>query len=435
MELVINSADKKMIIASTIGSGFELFDFLSFVFLSSIIAKIFFPPHMQSFAIFFTYLTITISYLFRPIGGLILAHIGDKYGRKFSFTFSILLMSIPSFVISILPTFATIGYLATALIIIARIFQGFSLGGEVPGSVTYIAEKFRNKNYYFYCAWLTFGANFGLAIGSQFIHFLNENTTPAFMLSIGWRIPFLIGGLLTIIGFYIRYHLSETNEFKELQNNKKISNIPLITLLKEYKTQIFCAFFLCFVVSLNTSIFHIFLPNLLTSYYKLSINNTTNMSVIGALVMAVFSLMFAFIVRFMIVISVLRISLCGLIFVLLITYLNINQINGSLQYNLFSLYFIVIIISITLAGVNGLFFGILASLFPTKVRYTGISFSYNLAYIIGAGLTPLWTSLIIEKTNSYNSIIAVCLFVAVLTLLSTIQLNKLLQKTNELVQH
>jgi MFS family permease len=431
---MINSADKKMIIASAIGSGFELFDFLSFVFLSSIIAKIFFPPEIQSFAIVFTYLTITISYLFRPIGGLILAHIGDKYGRKFSFTFSILLMSIPSFVISILPTFHSIGYFATALIIIARIFQGFSLGGEVPGSITYIAEKFKNKNYYFYCAWLTFGANFGLAIGSQFIHILNENTSPEFMLSIGWRIPFFVGGFLTILGFYIRYSLSETKEFKDLQHNKKISKIPLLTLLKEYKQQVVCAFFLCVIVSLTTSIFHVFLPNLFTNYYKLSINNTTNMSVIGALVMAVFSLLFAFIVRFMIVISVLRISLCGLIFVLIITYSNITQINDSLQYNLFSLYFIVIIISITLTGVNGLFFGILASLFPTKVRFTGISFSYNLAYIIGAGLTPLWTSLIIEKTNGYSYIIAVCLVVAAMSLISTIPLNKLMLKSNELLQ-
>ena len=137
------NTDKKMIVATTIGSIFEIFDFLSFVFLSSIIADLFFPPNIHHLAMLFTYLTITMTYLLRPIGGLILGHLGDKYGRKSVFTISILLMSIPSFVIGLLPTFQAIGYLATILLVISRILQGFSLGGEVPGSITYIAEKFK----------------------------------------------------------------------------------------------------------------------------------------------------------------------------------------------------------------------------------------------------------------------------------------------------
>ena len=153
----------KMLIAATLGSFFEIFDFLSFVFLSPIIAKLFFPPQSHSLSILFTYLTITMSYLLRPVGGLVLGYFGDKYGRKSVFTVSILLMSIPSFAIGLMPTFHKVGYLATFIIVLARILQGFSLGGEIPGSITYMAEKFPNKNYFFYCAWLTTGANIGVA--------------------------------------------------------------------------------------------------------------------------------------------------------------------------------------------------------------------------------------------------------------------------------
>lgn len=180
-----NSANLKLIVATTIGSIFEIFDFIAFVFLTPILAEIFFPKDMASKAVWFTYLTIAISYLLRPIGGIILGHLGDKYGRKSVFSLSILLMSVPSLIIGILPTYQQIGYLATLLLVIMRILQGFSVGGEVPGSITYIAEKFKSVNYFFACAWLTFGANFAVSVGSQAIKLLTENTSPEFMHSIG----------------------------------------------------------------------------------------------------------------------------------------------------------------------------------------------------------------------------------------------------------
>ena len=135
------SGNLKLIIATTIGSIFEIFDFIAFVFLSPILAELFFPKELASKAIWFTYLTIAISYLLRPIGGIILGHLGDKYGRKTVFSISILLMSIPSLLIGIMPTYASIGYFATGILIFMRILQGFSVGGKVTGSLTYIVEK------------------------------------------------------------------------------------------------------------------------------------------------------------------------------------------------------------------------------------------------------------------------------------------------------
>ncbi|MDD3266071.1 MAG: MFS transporter [Burkholderiales bacterium] len=417
---VNNATNKKLIIATTIGSIFEIFDFIAFVFLTPILAEVFFPQGLNNKAVWFTYLTIAISYLLRPVGGIILGHLGDKYGRKSVFTISILLMSLPSLVIGLLPTYAQIGYFATALLIIMRILQGFSVGGEVPGSITYIAEKFKSANYFFACAWLTFGANFAVATGSQGIKLLTTYTSPEFMHSIGWRLPFLFGSLLTIIGFYIRRSISESEAYQEIQKQKQINKIPLVELFKNYRYPIISGILLSIIVSLTTSIFHVFLPTLFVTYYHFELSQTAGISAVGAITMACASLLFAYLVKFINPITILRVSLLGLVGIftaIALEIINLGQID--------KLYLWVIIISFVLAGVNGLFFAILADLFPTTIRYSGIAVCYNFAYILGAGITPLWTSSIMEITQSYHLIIMVCLSIATISLLNTFNIKKL----------
>ena len=413
----------KMIVAVTIGSVFEIFDFLSFVFLSSIIAQLFFPKEIPSLAIVLTYVTISVSYLLRPIGGIILANIGDKYGRKSVFTLSVLLMSIPSLIVGILPTFHQIGYLATILMILARILQGFSVGGEVPGSITYIAEYFKHKNVYFYCAFLTFGANIGVVIAALLINFLNKHTTHEFMYTYGWRIPFLLGSLLTILGFYIRKSLKESQSFKILQQHKQISKVPFFTLLAKYKPQVIMGILLCLVVSVMTSVFHVFLPNLFITYFKINIHTATNLTTVGAFVMAVGSLQMGYCTKYINPITIIQTALCGLAVVLIFLSIQIINLNHIITHYVYLLYLFQIIISILLSGVNGIFFGLLPQLFDTQVRFSGVSVSFNVAYLLGAGLTPLWTSLILHNTHNYHYIMIICLFVVILSFINTIFLK------------
>lgn len=414
------NSNRKLIIATTIGSIFEIFDFISFVFLTPILAELFFPKESSSKAVLFTYMTIAISYLLRPIGGIILGHLGDKYGRKSVFSISILLMSLPALIIGLLPTYAQIGYLATALLMLMRILQGFSVGGEVPGSITYIAEKFKHTNYFFACAWLTFGANFAVAAGSFGIKLLIAHTSTEFMHTIGWRIPFLFGSLLTIIGFYIRKSISESEAFQEIKKHKTNSKIPLVQLWQNYRYPIISGILLSIIVSLTTSIFHVFLPNLFVTYFHFDLSQTAGISSVGAITMALASLLFAYLTRFINPIQILRLSLVSLVVIFLaITFnmISIAQIN--------QLYLWVIIISFILAGVNGLFFAILADLFPTEIRYSGIAVCYNFAYILGAGITPLWSSSILEITHSYHQITFICLVVATVSLINTINIKRL----------
>ncbi|MBP9742266.1 MAG: MFS transporter [Burkholderiales bacterium] len=413
----INKNSKYKLIASVVvGNTLEYIDFITFIFLAPIIADLFFPKQHPELATMLTYTTIVITYLFRPIGGIIFGNIGDKYGRKTVLGFTILLMAIPSFIIGILPTFKEIGYFAPAILILMRILQGCSIGGEVPGSITYVVENFRHKNYMLHCAMLTCGANIGIVVGSQVVSFLINHTSPVFIYTIGWRIPFLGGGLLAIIGFYIRIFLTESEEFINLRATKKISKVPFFALLKDFNSEIISGILLCMIVSLTTSIFHVFLPGLLVKHYSFRLAAATNFSSIGAATMAIFSLFFAWITKYIAPIKITYIAVIGLISLLLVILIFGDNLRLE-EKNLAHLYGVVFICGILIAGINGLFFGLLADLFPTNVRYSGISACYNIAYILGASSTPLWASeLIIISESSYKYIIAVCfIFLLVFT--------------------
>lgn len=406
----------KMLVATVIGSFFEIFDFLVFVFLTPIIARLFFPEENYFLATLFTFATVTVSYLLRPIGGIILGSMSDLYGRKTVFILSILLMSIPSLLISFLPTFAQIGYAAPILLIFLRILQGLSLGAEVPGGITYVTEKFHKTNYYFCLSFLTFGANTGVATAALFMGYLHTHTSEAFMYSYGFRIPFILGSILAIIGVYIRKSVTESEEFIELKKSKKISHKPFVTLLKGYKQYIVLGIVLALIVSITTSVFHIILPELFELYLHAKLQHSINVSVVGALILAVLSVFFAFLTRY---ISPIILARFGLIALLTIFVSSISLTFMDSSYLVRNIYSLVVLISIAISTVNGVFPGILVDLFPTEVRFSGVAICYNIAFVLGAGLTPLWTNSIMAFSHNLLPIFFICAGATCVTLALT----------------
>lgn len=412
-----------MFLAISIGNIFEMFDFFVFVFLSSILADLFFPSKIGSLSLLFTYMMITISYLLRPVGGIILGSLGDKYGRKSVFAVTILCTAIPSLVIGLLPTYAQIGYLAPILLIISRILQGFSAGAELPGAITFLAEKYSQKNYYYYCAWISFGANMSIAGGALLIRAIINSMDHAFLYSYGWRIPFLCGSLLAIVGFYIRRYITDTEQFQALSRQKKIQKIPAFSLFAKHKVAIVLGIFLVLNLSLITSVFHLFLPSLFIKYIHLTLSESAGVSAIGTITLAIFTLFFAIATYKFNPLRLIQISTIGLIIVFSLILSNYILLN-----NLHNLYVAVIIVSILIAGVNGMFAGVLVELFPTEVRYSGVAVCFTIAAAIGGGLTPLWASTILMLMNSYMYIIWICLLVSIVCLVDIYYLQRYLRK-------
>lgn len=409
----LQPTQQKFLIAATLGSTLEFFDFITFIFLSPILAKLFFPGYFKhQLGIMALYLTISLSYLFRPIGGIIIGALSDKFGRKNVYISSIMCMALPSLVIACMPTYRSIGYSATVIIILARILQNISLGGEFPNSITYIVEKFRNTNYFFLCSWLIFGANLGIASSAQLVQLLIKHTSSSFMLTYGWRIPFILGSFIAIIAIYLRKHATESEEFLSYKNNLIVS--PILNLIKKYKLALFCGTWITFVISLSTAIFHIFLPNLLVEHFAFNLTTALNISSAGAISLAIFSVLFAYTTKYINPGTIIIATGSALVVTLFLVLFYGIDLNVKNDFNLAYLYGTIIIISIFLSGINGVFFGILVDLFPPQIRCTAVSICYNTAYLMGAGLTPIWANEILKLTGDFRYVIAICLIVSLL---------------------
>src|SRR5437868_7368289 len=201
----LTGQDYKTLSLAALGGALEFYDFIIFVFFATVIGELFFPPsvpdwlrQLQTYGIF------AAGYLARPLGGIIMAHFGDLLGRKKMFTLSILLMSVPTMLMGLLPTYATIGLLAPIALLLLRVMQGAAVGGEVPGAWVFVSEHVPARNVGYACGTLTAGLTAGILLGSFVATGMNTLFTPAELVDWGWRVPFLLGGVFGIGSMYLR---------------------------------------------------------------------------------------------------------------------------------------------------------------------------------------------------------------------------------------
>ncbi len=209
--------DYKTLSLSALGGTLEFYDFVIFVFFAVTISHLFFPPDMPEWMAQLQTLGIfAAGYLARPIGGIIIAHFGDRLGRKRMFALSVFLMSLPTFVIGILPTYASIGVAAPLLLLLMRMLQGAAIGGEMPGAWVFVAEHLPKERYGLGIGVLTSGITGGILLGSIVAIVINRVYITEEVLDFAWRIPFILGGIFGFVAVYLRRFLSETPIFKEL---------------------------------------------------------------------------------------------------------------------------------------------------------------------------------------------------------------------------
>ncbi len=228
--------DLKILSLSSLGGMLEFYDFIIFVFFASYISHLFFPPTLDPFwALLNTYGTFAAGYLARPLGGIIMAHFGDKNGRKNMFMLSILLMVIPTFALGLMPTFESIGYAAPVFLILVRLFQGIAIGGELPGAWVFISEHAPKQNLYFSIGVLTSAVVAGILLGS-IVTMIVKNIWSDDAIQGGMsRVPFIIRGIFGIISIYLRTYLIETPIFKKTHELNDIDKMPIKTVSIKHK--------------------------------------------------------------------------------------------------------------------------------------------------------------------------------------------------------
>ncbi|MDT2004186.1 MFS transporter [Rhodococcus opacus] len=229
---------RRAITAAAIGNFITWFDFAAYGFLAVLLGQIFFPSENPATSLLATFAAFGVAFLMNPIGGFVFGRLGDKVGRKKILATVIILMSLSTFAVGLLPGYATIGLAAPALLVTLRIIQGFAAGGEPGGAATFLVEsakrgrRARTVSFWHCSSYLANAAASVLILG------LNAALSETAMFEWGWRIPFLIAGPLGLVGLYIRLKLSDTAEFERLQSSGEVSESPVKDALSTSRRQI-----------------------------------------------------------------------------------------------------------------------------------------------------------------------------------------------------
>ncbi|WOE78673.1 MFS transporter [Pseudomonas protegens] len=376
-------SDYKTLGLAALGGALEIYDFIIFVFFALTLSQLFFPPEMpewlrllQSFGIFVT------GYLARPLGGILMAHFADRLGRKKVFSLSILMMALPCLLIGIMPTYAQIGYFAPLLLLALRVLQGAAVGGEVPSAWVFVAEHAPRAHRGYALGFLQAGLTFGYLLGALTATLLARVFSPEEILDHAWRYPFLLGGVFGVIGVWLRRWLSETPVFVALQNQRdSAGELPLRTVLREHRLAILPALILTCVLTSAVVVFVVITPTMMQKSFGMSASHTFALSSLGIVFLNIGCILAGLIVDRL---GAWRtVMLYSLLLPLGIAVLYGCLISGGewigLAYAIAGLG----------CGVVGAVPSVMVSLFPPRIRVSGISFTYNIAYALWASTTPL----------------------------------------------
>ncbi|WP_133666514.1 MFS transporter [Paraburkholderia sp. BL10I2N1] len=391
MTRALKGSDYKTLGLAALGGALEFYDFIIFVFFAPAIGQLFFPASMpdwlrqlQTFGIF------AAGYLARPLGGIIMAHFGDLFGRKRMFTLSVLLMSVPTLMMGLLPTYTSIGVFAPVLLLVFRVLQGAAVGGEVPGAWVFVSEHVPQRHVGYACGTLTAGLTAGILLGSLIAAAVNRHFAPAEIAAYAWRIPFLAGGVFGLFSVYLRRWLHETPVFAELKQRKSLAaEIPLKAVLRDHGRAVIVSMLLTWMLSAAIVVVILMTPTLLQKQFHIDPATALLANCAATLCLTIGCVTAGSIAG--------RIGAGRTIFVgglaLAVSYYAMMQ---QLAVDTSSL--------VPLYAVSGFFVGVIGAIpfvmvkaFPPVVRFSGISFSYNVAYAIFGGLTPVVVSLMMKS--------------------------------------
>ncbi|WP_446470517.1 MFS transporter [Xenorhabdus stockiae] len=389
----LNKQDYKTLSLAALGGALEFYDFIIFVFFAVVLGELFFPAdipewlrQLQTFGIF------AAGYLARPLGGIIMAHFGDLAGRKKMFSLSILLMALPTLIIGMLPTYTTIGIIAPLLLLVMRIMQGAAIGGEVPGAWVFVAEHVPRKHIGFACGILTAGLTLGILLGSLVATAITSVYSKQEVLDWAWRLPFFLGGLFGLCAMYLRRWLHETPIFKEMQARKALSDgLPLKSVIQNHKRAITVSMLLTWLLSAGIVVIILMTPTYMQTVFHLEQSMT-----LKANSLAIVSLFISCVLvgHFCDKWGASKVLLAGSLLLGAAAWFFYHNISHD-PIRLYSAYAIVGFS----VGVIGAVPFIMVHSYPPEVRFSGISFSYNLAYAIFGGLTPIIITLLMQYTQ------------------------------------
>jgi len=398
-------------LAGAIGSLLEWYDFAIFGFLAPIMGPLFFPHEDPIVALIQTYGVFAAGYLMRPIGGLVFGYVADRIGRTHALRWSIAAMAVPTVLVGLLPTYAQVGVWSAAMLILLRLIQGVSVGGELVTSVTFLVESAPQGRRGFYGSWAFFGAVGGILLGSGVVAFIELFIDNAGMTAGGWRIPFLLGLVIFLFGNWLRSALAA-----DPVKTTVAESMPIKIVLTQHLGSVFHLIAAMLLFSISFYILFVWMP---TYQSKIIPNPVAHAMVINTVTMALMLMMIPIAGWLADKFGFRRVMLLGI------------GLTGILAYPLFLWIDTGTLIAALVAGllfavITGLVQGpmpaLLAQTFPANIRNTGVGLAYNVTLAVFGGTAPMVCTWLIKDSHNiaapayYLAALAAISFVAMATL-------------------
>ena len=385
---------RRAIVGASVGNTVEWFDFAVYGYLAVTLGAVFFPSEDPTISLLSSFAVFGVAFVMRPLGGLFFGPLGDRIGRQRTLATVIILMSVSTFAIALLPGYATIGIWAPILLVAARLLQGFSAGGEFGGASAFIAEYSPDNRRGFLVSWLEFSTLIGFILGSTSVLVLSSVLSEDALTSWGWRIPFLLAGPLGLIGLYIRLRLDDTPEFRALESAGEVSQSPFKETITQNWRPILQVAGLVIIQNAGFYIVLTYMQTYITEQLGFSTTSASLSTVLTLLVgMALIPPLGALSDR----VGRKPVLMASCVGFVVLTYplfllLNAGSLAGAIAAHVALGALLAVYLSTTIAA--------LTELFPTRVRYGGFSIGYNISVAIFGGAAPFLATYLISVTGN-----------------------------------
>jgi len=379
----------RVLAAASIGNALEWYDILVYGYFAVTISKLFFPTADPTTALLLTFGTFGVSYLVRPLGAIVLGAYADRAGRRAAMLLSIVIMTIGTGLMAIMPTYATIGIAAPIAVLVARLLQGFAVAGEFGSATAFLVEHSKDRKGFF-ASFQWFGQGLAAVLASFFGVVLFGWMTADQLNSWGWRVPFFFGLLIGPIGLYIRKHVGETPEFRE----QGPARAPVKQMFAEYWDRLLMCIGIV-ILSTSSNYIILYMPTYAIKELHLPQSLGFIATMIGGLLLTFGAPFFGHLsdhvgrTRMMVIVSVLFAVSAYPAFVLLVANPSLLGIVG-----------IVCWLSLLKAAYSGVLPALMAELFPISTRSTGIAVAYNTSVPIFGGFAPAIATWLVAATGS-----------------------------------
>ncbi|MGH7867879.1 MAG: MFS transporter [Candidatus Dormibacteraceae bacterium] len=398
---------RRAVAAAAIGNITEWYDFGVYAYLVPVITKVFFSGLPNSVAVIYVFAVFSVSFLVRPLGGLIFGPLGDRIGRTKVLSITVIMMAAGTTVLGLLPSYAAVGISAPLMVLAVRVVQGLSTGGEYSGAMTFIAEYSADRKRGFLCSWLEFGTLTGYAFGASLVTVLTMILSKQQMLTWGWRLPFLLALPLGIAGLYLRTRLKETPAFENLlaesEEQQGISaKAALRAVFFDHWRDMLLAGGIVIVWNVTNYLLTSYVPTYLTTTLPqtgkggLSVNVSNLLQIV---VLVALMVVITFIGRFSDHFGRRPVMLIGSGALIVLGLPSVWLLRTG---ELFPTFLGLLVMGLMLVCFSAVAPSTLPSMFPTRIRYSGLSITFNIFVSAFGGTTAIVVSALVLATGDLN---------------------------------